>query len=780
MRDERDKNATRVADLKRVDEIIKRSTALWIGLLGALVFASVTLAGVKDIAFFNPKVGTQLPFTGVAVPVVYFFYGGSLLIAVVYIYLHIYLEQLWDILGKAPALVDGRTLSERLHPWLVADFALRWRDRLRKTPKDQRAAQRRALSSIADFAAVLLVWLFTPAVLVWFWWRSMPAHDPWMTGLIGACLLATIYVGVGAYASARVSLNRVEEKPRNPRRPARWVFGVVLPVVAVITVLRAGIDPPEREMLDENGQPIFDAVGRIYEKQSWGDYIVSLYCPWMAATSKAISSERSQINWAPLFRLDTPRFCNELHERRFEVTYPVVDGVLSRRRRVLPDWLLIAPAALEGEVFSDKPKDWLGFDFTKAEFKAKWCQEKSTLGNKCPSALVPDDYIGVDFDFNEQFEKDWRKRRTALLGGLTKVNLTRADLRRANLQGAKLEGVNIAGAVLHGANLLGANLEGANLNGARLQNAMLVGARLEGADLRNAQLYGAHLSVANIAGANLSNAHLKGADLSGAHLEGTDLSSANLRGSNLFSARLEWANLSSANLGEADLTGAFLSRSNLSNASLDSAKLGGARLDAAILLGARLEGADLTGAWLVGANLGGARLNRANLNRIRLEGAVLNGSIFEDADLRGAHLEGVTLTEAIFKNANLRGARLFGKSDTVIDISKNSFKSSLVGYAGFRFIDMRNANLLDILELDSSFGDGTVEMKIGELRPCQWADIELSEEEFLGRWKGWLLVNELRIAHLDGYKSIEPPSYCIPLADRRDRQPPPSPKVISP
>lgn len=728
VRDERDKNATRIADLKRVDEIIKRSTALWIGLLGALVFASVTLAGVKDIAFFNPKMGTQLPFTGVAVPVVYFFYGGSLLIAVVYIYLHIYLEQLWDILGKAPALVDGRTLSERLHPWLVADFALRWRDRLRKTPRDQRAAQRRALSSIADFAAVVLVWLFTPAVLVWFWWRSMPAHDPWMTGLIGACLLATIYVGVGAYASARVSLNRAEEILRNPRRPARWVFGLALPVVAVLTVLRAGVDPPQRVVLGDDGKPVITGGVTRYEPQSWDDYIVSAFCPWTSHAPGPASTKTGQINSAPLFRLEPPEFCKQLPQKN--------DPKFSReyyqelhKRKVLPNWLLLASADLAGMVFSEKPKDWLGLEFAKAEFKAKWCRDRSPdPKSTCPSALVPDDTGGFDEKQIKAFDQDWSKRRIALLGGFTKINLEKADLRRANLNNASFEGIDLREARLEGADLSGARLEGAQFSDAHLEGALLRESYLEGADLSRSRLEGADLSEARLEGAGLSEARLEGAQLNRARLEGADLSFARLEGVNLSSARLE-----GADLGRAHLDGVILSEAHLK-----------------------------------GVNLGFARLDGADLSFARLDGA----------DLRNASLKGADMSFALLFKTKVSVTRFFN----------TRFEATRVDYTAFRSVDMRYPQLDGFVGFDSTFGDGTVDLETSVSRPCQWLDIKLSDEEFFGRWKGWLEANDdgtlnildFLFLDLDDYKAIPPPTYCVLPQYRRDRPPPPSLPSTSP
>ena len=125
--------------IKRVQDIIRNARATWFALLGALVFASVTLAGVKDISFFVNTVETKLPIVGISVPVVSFFWASSLLIAALYAYFHLYLELLWQALGDFPARdKKGALLADRIEPWIVADTALRPRDR------PQEAARRMA------------------------------------------------------------------------------------------------------------------------------------------------------------------------------------------------------------------------------------------------------------------------------------------------------------------------------------------------------------------------------------------------------------------------------------------------------------------------------------------------------------------------------------------------------------------------------------------------------------------------------------------------------------
>jgi hypothetical protein len=210
--------------LKRVQDIIKNARATWFALLGALVFASITLASVKDVSFFVNTVETKLPLVGISVPVTSFFWAGSLLIAAIYAYFHLYLELLWQALGDAPAqekknpkaddpaVKEGVRVADRIEPWIVADTALRLRDWLRK-PKIMPdfigphmpfhpASRERAMPWISGAVAFGLVWLFGLAVIFWFWWRSMPAHEAPRTLFLGLVLTVTYFVFGASLASA--------------------------------------------------------------------------------------------------------------------------------------------------------------------------------------------------------------------------------------------------------------------------------------------------------------------------------------------------------------------------------------------------------------------------------------------------------------------------------------------------------------------------------------------------------------------------------------------------
>ena len=136
--------------------------------------------------------------------------GRAALVTALYVYFHLYLELLWAALGRAPARIDGEPLSERISPWLVVEWALRYRDHLtahRERAQEKLAAPRaknwkqtlraiplrigdwfdagepaerstvqRAMGWVGTLMSLSLVWLFGLLVLFYFWWRSMPVR----------------------------------------------------------------------------------------------------------------------------------------------------------------------------------------------------------------------------------------------------------------------------------------------------------------------------------------------------------------------------------------------------------------------------------------------------------------------------------------------------------------------------------------------------------------------------------------------------------------------------
>lgn len=551
-------------DMLLAEQVTKHARTSWLGLLGFLAFAGVTLLGVEDKDFFAYGVETELPLIGVSIPTSSFFWTAPILATALYLHLHLYLLKLWKIVSSLPDRIDGEPLGNRLWPWLVTDWALARRG-------DQGAPL--PLRTIQWLLTVGLVWLAGPLVLLGFWWRSMVKHDLLLTSALGLLLVLALYVGGTGWVFAKKRPARVKETDADGRRPERGV---------VVRIRRAGA--ALWRLIRVVWIRLTDAVLRWLTRIEWirrSSAALSRPIPvgWIRGTGAAlwwlirvgwlppwvkravvfvlmalpvlwISVERTWLGTRPL----NPR---EERSLRFEdVWQRVVHAVRIHR----------AIAGLTNAQLSVKPDDWLDRDIARVDF---------VRGLPAGTEL--------EGEAKEKFETEWQRRREEYLSHINAPDLKGADLR---------------GAVMHGAFLVRADLSVANLEGARLSFAHLEGADLSRAYLRRAELW---------------EAHLEGADLRFAHLERANLENAHLEGANLWDTHLE-----RANLAHADLEGASLYNAHLEGAFLNDAHLAGADLRDAHLEGAVLAGAHLEGAVLWGADLSTVQ----HLRQEQLDGAI--------------------------------------------------------------------------------------------------------------------------------------------------------------
>lgn len=592
--------------IARINELSALARTSWLVLLAFLAYIGITLLAVQDADFFVPSRQTELPLVGIAIPTFSFFVFAPPLSAALYIYLHIHLLKLFDALATAPARIDDEALGDRIHPWLVNDLFL--------TMRADGSASDRPLIRLSNFASLLLVWLAAPLVLAGFWWRSMPAHEEWLTLFLAFSLLIAIYSGLSSWWSARSAAKRVFRRPWPKPWHARWRrragFFTTLTIIALSWLRTEG-------GLDHYANRFIDLIEATLD--------INMFEDGVYPNGDLKPAEIVQEEW-----------------------------VASKAWIPKVGTFTLAQTDLAGVEFVALPEFWRSHGPARRAFRERWCHREGLSMSVCghlplvdrppPITLgaerdnwcsrfpnVPVDDCLTRFDsFNERFEKDWKEERSAMLASLPKLDLTGRDLRNVDARGASL--VN------------------ADLEKARLQEAQLEGARLEGALLEESLLQGA----------NLLEAEMEGVELAGARLEGAILIKAQLEQANLRGAQLGKADLRDARMAGADLGSARFVSADLSWAQLEGARLTGAQLERADLKWARMEGADLSWARLKDADLRWARLNWTDLREAQLQGADLSWT-----QLQGANLRDVSLDWAALQYADLRGVQ--GLSQAQLD-----------------------------------------------------------------------------------------------------------------
>ena len=150
-----------------------------------------------------------------------------------------------------------------------------------------------------------------------------------------------------------------------------------------------------------------------------------------------------------------------------------------------------------------------------------------------------------------------------------------------------------------------------------------------------------------------------------------------------------------------------------------------------------LQGADMQGLDFAHAQLDGACLQEASLRGAKLEAASLWGANLQEASLWRANLQGAFLYKAKMQNADLRWSNL----------QKTQLRRAELQDANFVHADLENAAAIEndfsetnILQnqINSMFGDASVILPEGIIRPAHWATEKLDVFTYLERWHEWL------------------------------------------
>ena len=187
--------------LDHVAEISKHARNNFLAVLGACVFSWLTIATTTDAALLANRSETALPIIGTKIPIAGFYWAAPFILLSLYVYLHIYLQKLWEGLAKLPAIFqDGAALNDKAYPWLLTCLTYLYVPRLRD--------RRPALWWLQVSLSVVAAWMLVPVTLWLFWWRYvprfdwLPAHGPALTFVQFFMVVLSIWIGTLYYQIA--------------------------------------------------------------------------------------------------------------------------------------------------------------------------------------------------------------------------------------------------------------------------------------------------------------------------------------------------------------------------------------------------------------------------------------------------------------------------------------------------------------------------------------------------------------------------------------------------
>jgi uncharacterized protein YjbI with pentapeptide repeats len=584
-------------DLLYVRRRARHANWLIVCILLISAFASWRILTVSDSQILSNA--SFLPVRGLRneLPLVQFLLFCPVLLSGVYLWLHLYLQRLWEAMSALPAIFgNGRRLDASL-PWLVrwpAHSHFKWLQE-----------KRSPLAGIEKIICILLLYWVAPVTMLLFWARYLTLQDARGTVLhvllITAVISAALYFprsAVRAFCSSDsipFGVGAPEKARTEPRERLRGSSLIDLPLVP-----RPSLPP------DSLIRPADEAVAELLQNASHDSLRES-----DPAREQSIRDEyRRSLQW--------PRIPAAAAIGLFLLLLSI--GTIAG----VPHGGSVAQGVGPGS-----PRTWAADLFWLVGYDPFAQASEAEISQK------PAGWTGAEDEVGRVQGAGLNELRLRYLQGygafLVKARLRQADLRYA---------------LLSEADLRQANLRGANLQSAALDRARLGGATLQSADL----------SRANLIRANLEKADLSFALLNAALLQDAKLDSAVLYGAKLRAAALERANLPQVDLREADLEGANLSMSDLHNAYLSSAKMTGARLDQSQLNGAIFMGADLRHADLNSSNFQGAVLSAADLSGANLQNTDFRGAVGLRASqiCSASNAQGAQLDDALAADVAVR------------------------------------------------------------------------------------------------------------------------------
>ena len=427
--------------LKHIEALTIGNRNLFFVMLLVVGYNWLTIATTSDIALLTNAATSPLPVILTELPLAGFYWAAPMLLLGFYIYFHLQLQRLWEDLAALPAFFpDGRSLEEKVHPWLLTGLISACFTLLQSA--------RPPMSRLQNAIAIALVWFSIPVTMAALWLRYLPRHDLVGSGFHIICLATAGVAGVLLYRLAITTLSgerlpRVQRQTRQRKRLMQET-GLMLSALLLPPLLTYGAIVAPTEL-----RPAW------FDPRSWVPQLL-LSIGW----SPFADFYQQDVSIRPVYwsqQLGSQQSAPIDDVRGVEL--PAAD--LYRANAV---GAFLIKANLAGANLQSA-------DLELADLRYAKLQQSNLLGvNLAQADLRGSNLEGADL------------REAALLF----ANLQSANLQRVDLRGAFLNNADLRTAKLAGADLRNAYLNDADLRAVDFTLTILRNADLSGADLHNA------------------------------------------------------------------------------------------------------------------------------------------------------------------------------------------------------------------------------------------------------------------------------------------------------
>lgn len=401
--------------LDRTWEIAGRASNTFIGVLAACAYSWLAIATTTDPRLLTNSATSPLPIVGTEIPIVGFFWAAPAILLGAHLYVHIYLQRLWQGYARLPAVFpDGMALDQKAYPWLLSSLVQFNVRRLR--------GKQRLSTCFDHILCVVLAWWVVPFTLVMFWLRYLPRHD-W-PGTIWHVVLITL-----AAAASFVTYRLAQRTLREIAHPA-----------------------PDTYVGEERS-----VLGHVWSK-------VRRYRP-----------SRTQVGVAVALAILSVAAIEGVPKRRGggfpEVIVPAVFRGLGYR--TVADFLnaevSVKPAGWTGT--AAEIAEVKGAQLARADLRYADARKAFLVNANLRSVdLTGADLKKADLDGSDMDESSLAR------ADLTKASLRNVNLEEADLSGASLGLANLTGAILTRADVTDTNFDSAVLDQVRFDETDLTGA----------------------------------------------------------------------------------------------------------------------------------------------------------------------------------------------------------------------------------------------------------------------------------------------------------------
>ena len=498
---------------KSIDDAASVGTGLWLSYLFALFYIGIAAGGVshRDLLLENP---VKLPFLGVELPLLAFFFLAPILFIVSHAYTLLHFVILGQKAGEfEQKLPPSPELSEKLRRQLPTNIFVQFL----AGPKEIREGGLRLLVKTIVWSSLMV----GPVLLLLLLQAQfLPYHRETITWVHRLAVLADIILLWLLWPAVLDKRSRLTW-PHLWRYKSMALFSVACVGLAFTTAT-------------------FPGEGM----HKWtGD--------WPLIPPNRLTKALGQDGWTSVHNLLFNGRADQARRRRlspFSTTLVLFDAFEKEAGPQKP--LVLHGRNLVGAIFIGS--NLRGADLTQANL-----QGASLHGAHLQEATLDDAELA-----NAWLDESELQGASLDRAGLEGTVLENAQLQGASLENTKLQAASLAGGALQGASLVGARLQGASLAGADFRGAVLDRANLQGAvppqgfKQTLGQLEGVQpsqegasaiwfkqtrLQVSGVAGPQFQGASLLGTRMQGAWLENAVFKATRLTGADLWRANLRGA-----------------------------------------------------------------------------------------------------------------------------------------------------------------------------------------------------------------------------------------------